>query len=129
MPVSTVEISKKIIFTLPLRSIKSKIHRATLQTFFRTHTKQILSILFAAPGSKGEKKHQCTTCSKRFASFKSLLMHFNIHKGLTKCHICDAVLSRTGNLKRHIRLKHSNIASKTDDDSSTTIKIEQTQTS
>lgn len=56
-------------------------------------------------------------------------MHFNIHKGLTKCHICDAVLSRTGNLKRHIRLKHSNIASKTDDDSSTTIKIEQTQTS
>lgn len=54
-------------------------------------------------------------------------MHFNIHKGLTKCHICDAVLSRTGNLKRHIRLKHSNIANTNDDDS--TIKIEQSQTS
>lgn len=50
-------------------------------------------------------------------------MHFNIHKGLTKCHICDAVLSRTGNLKRHIRLKHSNLANKSDDDS---IKIEAT---
>lgn len=36
-------------------------------------------------------------------------MHFNIHKGLTKCHICNAILSRTGNLKRHIRLKHTNV--------------------
>lgn len=97
------------------------------QTFYITRKKntqtRFLSILFAAAGSKGDKKHQCTTCSKRFASFKSLLMHFNIHKGLTKCHICDAVLSRTGNLKRHIRLKHSNLAIKSDDD---TIKIETT---
>lgn len=84
-----------------------------------------LSILFAAAGSKGEKKHQCTTCSKRFASFKSLLMHYNIHKGLTKCHICDAVLSRTGNLKRHIRLKHSNVVIEKCDEDNTSLKIEQ----
>lgn len=73
-----------------------------------------LFVLFADPldGSQNkstEKKHPCTNCGKKFASFKSLLMHYNIHRGLTKCNICNAVLSRTGNLKRHIRLKHSNI--------------------
>ncbi|XP_063706737.1 myoneurin-like isoform X5 [Culicoides brevitarsis] len=81
-----------------------------------------------ATGSRaatGDKKHQCSQCSKRFASFKSLLMHYNIHKGLTECKICKAVLSRTGNLKRHMKLKHSNLELK-GGDIDDSIKIEQT---
>jgi len=70
------------------------------------------AVLDASSQKSVEKKHPCSSCGKKFASFKSLLMHFNIHRGLTKCNICNAVLSRTGNLKRHIRLKHSNIESK-----------------
>ncbi|XP_062537259.1 longitudinals lacking protein, isoforms H/M/V-like isoform X3 [Armigeres subalbatus] len=52
------------------------------------------------------KKYKCKDCDKSFAAWKSLTMHNHIHKGLTKCTICGAVLSRTANLKRHMKLKH-----------------------
>ncbi|KAL1400003.1 hypothetical protein pipiens_007790 [Culex pipiens pipiens] len=52
------------------------------------------------------KKYKCKDCDKSFAAWKSLTMHNHIHKGLTKCPICGAVLSRTANLKRHMKLKH-----------------------
>lgn len=50
-------------------------------------------------------KFECH-CGKSFYSSKSLIMHKKIHSGLTKCNICDAILSRTYSLKRHLRLKH-----------------------
>ncbi|XP_058057863.1 protein abrupt-like [Anopheles bellator] len=52
------------------------------------------------------KKFQCKECDKAFATWKSLAMHRHIHSGRTKCKICGAVLSRTANLKRHMKLKH-----------------------
>ncbi|KFB35984.1 AGAP001073-PA-like protein [Anopheles sinensis] len=57
------------------------------------------------------KKYKCKDCDKRFAAWKSLTMHQHIHKGLTKCTICGAILSRTANLKRHMKLKHMVITS------------------
>uniref|UniRef100_A0A182W8I2 BTB domain-containing protein n=1 Tax=Anopheles minimus TaxID=112268 RepID=A0A182W8I2_9DIPT len=53
-----------------------------------------------------EKKYKCDVCDKRFVTWKSLSMHSQIHSGRTKCNICGAVLSRTANLKRHMKLKH-----------------------
>ncbi|KFB44939.1 AGAP010063-PA-like protein [Anopheles sinensis] len=52
------------------------------------------------------KKYKCKQCEKSFATWKSLAMHRHIHSGRTKCTICGAVLSRTANLKRHMKLKH-----------------------
>ncbi|EAT46355.1 AAEL002435-PE [Aedes aegypti] len=57
------------------------------------------------------KKYKCKDCDKSFAAWKSLTMHNHIHKGLTKCTICGAVLSRTANLKRHMKLKHERVES------------------
>ncbi|XP_050069083.1 protein bric-a-brac 1 [Anopheles maculipalpis] len=55
------------------------------------------------------KKYKCKDCDKSFAAWKSLTMHQHIHRGLTKCTICGAILSRTANLKRHMKLKHEKI--------------------
>ncbi|XP_050084837.1 modifier of mdg4-like isoform X3 [Anopheles aquasalis] len=55
------------------------------------------------------KKFKCKHCDKSFAAWKSLTMHQHIHRGLTKCGICGAILSRTANLKRHMKLKHEKI--------------------
>ncbi|XP_019564898.2 modifier of mdg4 isoform X3 [Aedes albopictus] len=65
------------------------------------------------------KKYKCKDCDKSFAAWKSLTMHNHIHKGLTKCTICGAVLSRTANLKRHMKLKHERVEGsfKTEDQS------------
>ncbi|XP_052865638.1 protein abrupt-like [Anopheles cruzii] len=61
----------------------------------------------SAGSSKDEaKKFKCKECEKSFATWKSLAMHRHIHSGNTKCKICGAVLSRTANLKRHMKLKH-----------------------
>lgn len=53
-----------------------------------------------------DKKYKCKVCGKGFVTCKSLNMHLHIHSGRTKCGICGAVLSRTANLKRHMKLKH-----------------------
>uniref|UniRef100_A0A182R1Q7 BTB domain-containing protein n=1 Tax=Anopheles funestus TaxID=62324 RepID=A0A182R1Q7_ANOFN len=53
-----------------------------------------------------KKKYKCNICFKSFVACKSLSMHIATHSGRTKCNICGLVLSRTANLKRHIRLKH-----------------------
>ncbi|XP_058064429.1 modifier of mdg4-like isoform X2 [Anopheles bellator] len=55
------------------------------------------------------KKFKCKDCDKSFVAWKSLTMHQHIHRGLTKCAICGAILSRTANLKRHMKLKHEKI--------------------
>lgn len=55
------------------------------------------------------KMYKCKDCDKSFAAWKSLTMHNHIHRGLTKCTICGAVLSRTANLKRHMKLKHEKV--------------------
>lgn len=52
------------------------------------------------------KKHQCPTCGKWFVTTTALADHKRMHEGLTKCHLCDHVSSKIGNLKRHIRNKH-----------------------
>ncbi|XP_061512171.1 modifier of mdg4 isoform X8 [Anopheles gambiae] len=57
------------------------------------------------------KRYKCKDCDKSFAAWKSLTMHQHIHRGLTKCTICGAILSRTANLKRHMKLKHEKIIS------------------
>ncbi|XP_035909874.1 protein abrupt-like [Anopheles stephensi] len=54
-----------------------------------------------------DKKHICPVCGKSFGTWKSLAMHSQIHTGRTRCSICGAVLSRTGNLKRHMKLRHA----------------------
>uniref|UniRef100_A0A182QIE5 BTB domain-containing protein n=1 Tax=Anopheles farauti TaxID=69004 RepID=A0A182QIE5_9DIPT len=54
----------------------------------------------------GEKKFKCRECDKSFCTWKSLNMHRHIHSGRTECKICGAILSRTANLKRHMKLKH-----------------------
>uniref|UniRef100_A0A182JSM2 BTB domain-containing protein n=1 Tax=Anopheles christyi TaxID=43041 RepID=A0A182JSM2_9DIPT len=53
-----------------------------------------------------DKKYKCKVCGRGFVTCKSLNMHLHIHSGRTKCGICGAVLSRTANLKRHMKLKH-----------------------
>ncbi|XP_053663439.1 modifier of mdg4-like [Anopheles marshallii] len=53
-----------------------------------------------------KKQYKCNSCDKSFVTWKSLTMHSHIHSGRTKCNICGAVLSRTANLKRHMKLKH-----------------------
>uniref|UniRef100_A0A182ITD6 BTB domain-containing protein n=1 Tax=Anopheles atroparvus TaxID=41427 RepID=A0A182ITD6_ANOAO len=63
-------------------------------------------ILEGVSRSKEDKKFKCKLCDKSFATWKSLAMHRHIHSGRTKCTICGAVLSRTANLKRHMKLKH-----------------------
>lgn len=57
------------------------------------------------PDASGSS-HQCTICGKTFLVRDSLYKHKNIHKGMTQCPICQAVLSRTGNMRRHMVSKH-----------------------
>ncbi|XP_052899051.1 protein bric-a-brac 1-like [Anopheles moucheti] len=57
-------------------------------------------------GKTQMKLYKCNSCDKSFVTWKSLAMHRHIHSGRTKCNICGAVLSRTANLKRHMKLKH-----------------------
>uniref|UniRef100_A0A182YH22 C2H2-type domain-containing protein n=1 Tax=Anopheles stephensi TaxID=30069 RepID=A0A182YH22_ANOST len=71
------------------------------------------------------KKYKCKDCDKSFAAWKSLTMHQHIHRGLTKCTICDIVsqnkwarckvcrlLITASNLWRHVRTQHSRLEPK-----------------
>lgn len=63
-----------------------------------------------------EKIHQCSTCTKRFMTYIALCHHKAVHKGLTKCHVCDRVMSNVANLKLHLRTKHADETIHIDDD-------------
>jgi hypothetical protein len=49
---------------------------------------------------------RCGVCSRLFRHKKSCQLHMAMHMGETTCHICSLVLSRIGNMKRHLRHIH-----------------------
>lgn len=53
-----------------------------------------------------EPKYLCTICGKLFSHEKSYEQHKNVHKGRTKCPICDKVLCRKYQLKVHLEKQH-----------------------
>ncbi|XP_026287863.1 broad-complex core protein isoforms 1/2/3/4/5 isoform X8 [Frankliniella occidentalis] len=48
----------------------------------------------------------CSVCTKEFQSNSSCYGHLHVHSGGTVCNICNCVLSRKGNYKRHMRTVH-----------------------
>lgn len=49
---------------------------------------------------------RCSECNREYGSKKSLELHMSVHKGRTKCHICNRILSRKYELKVHLRKAH-----------------------
>ena len=49
---------------------------------------------------------RCGVCNRLFRHKKSCQLHMAMHMGETTCHICSLVLSRIGNMKRHLRHIH-----------------------
>jgi len=52
------------------------------------------------------KEFSCDICCKVFTNKKSLQNHRNIHKGRTKCPVCQKVFSTTSNMGLHMRNTH-----------------------
>jgi hypothetical protein len=52
--------------------------------------------------------HHCDICGKGFCHQISVALHRNLHRGATRCPICNVVFSRTYNMKRHIQFVHGN---------------------
>jgi hypothetical protein len=50
--------------------------------------------------------HQCKICGKKFLNHGSLYKHNDVHRGKTRCPICQVVFSRTLNMKTHMKTKH-----------------------
>jgi len=50
--------------------------------------------------------HQCKICGKKFLNQGSLYKHKDVHKGKTRCPVCQVVFSRTLNMKAHMKTKH-----------------------
>ena len=55
------------------------------------------------------KQFSCDICLKEFSNKKSLHDHSNIHKGRTKCQVCEKVFSTTSNMRIHMRNTHGAI--------------------
>ncbi|KAK7788822.1 hypothetical protein R5R35_012821 [Gryllus longicercus] len=53
-----------------------------------------------------EPQYMCRVCGKAFRSQNSCYDHMAIHRGTSKCSICECVLSRKANMKRHMRFVH-----------------------
>lgn len=49
---------------------------------------------------------KCSECNKEYGNEKSLRQHMWMHKGRTRCHICDKVLGRKYELKLHLKSTH-----------------------
>lgn len=49
---------------------------------------------------------KCSECSRQYKNPKSLEQHMVMHRGKTKCHICDKVLCRKYELKLHLKNTH-----------------------
>ena len=54
---------------------------------------------------KGEI-YVCSECNKEFQTRTGCFLHFDFHRGLTKCKLCSHVSSRKGNLKQHMHFVH-----------------------
>ncbi len=57
-------------------------------------------------GGKGNKEIVCSTCGKAYVNIRSLQMHRKVHTGETTCPICNKVMNRTSDIKRHIQMVH-----------------------
>ena len=55
------------------------------------------------------KQFSCDICFKEFTNKKSLQNHRNIHKGRTKCPVCEKVFSTTSNMGLHMRNTHGTV--------------------
>ncbi|KAF4516878.1 hypothetical protein B566_EDAN011222 [Ephemera danica] len=49
----------------------------------------------------------CSQCGKEFKHYMSLVMHRQVHIGLTTCSICGKVFNRMYDMKKHMKAKHS----------------------
>lgn len=49
---------------------------------------------------------KCPECNKEYTHEKSLLQHTWMHKGRTKCHLCNKIFSRKYGLKVHLKNVH-----------------------
>ncbi|XP_059487814.1 zinc finger and BTB domain-containing protein 7A-like isoform X12 [Neocloeon triangulifer] len=49
---------------------------------------------------------RCVVCGKLFQTRISCILHFDFHRGLTKCHLCSHISSRKSNLKKHMHSVH-----------------------
>nr|CAD7589081.1 unnamed protein product [Timema genevievae] len=48
----------------------------------------------------------CKICGKAFRRQNSCYDHMAYHQGTTRCTVCNVMLSRKGNMKRHMRMVH-----------------------
>ncbi|XP_078467682.1 uncharacterized protein LOC144945120 isoform X2 [Lampetra fluviatilis] len=61
------------------------------------------------PGKAEEKRHQCTECSKSYASQRQLEMHKSLkhrNEGLCMCDMCGVTLGTRQGLHMHIKTQH-----------------------
>ena len=59
--------------------------------------------------SMEERKHQCSTCHKKFLRKAHLNVHMRIHEGIRPytCDICNFSFTQIGDMRRH-RARHEN---------------------
>ncbi|XP_032824331.1 uncharacterized protein LOC116950560 [Petromyzon marinus] len=61
------------------------------------------------PGKAEQKRHQCTECSKSYASQRQLEMHTSLkhrNEGLCMCDMCGVTLGTRQGLHMHIKTQH-----------------------
>ena len=71
------------------------------------HNTQSSSAGSSGSNSSGKGKEIiCSTCGKAYVNIRSLQMHRKVHTGETTCPICNKVMNRTSDIKRHIQMVH-----------------------
>jgi hypothetical protein len=55
---------------------------------------------------KDGKMFVCKLCGEKFAFSSGIHNHINVHRGRTKCTLCERVLGSLVGLKHHMRVSH-----------------------
>lgn len=75
----------------------------TVRNFF-----PLESVWWTATSSVGQYSavFPCKLCGKVFKAGSSLSKHKDVHRGITRCPVCNVVLSRASYLKQHLAAVH-----------------------
>ena len=60
----------------------------------------------SSPQEQVRQTYPCKMCGKVFKTCSSLSKHKDVHRGATRCVVCNTVLSRASYLKQHLASVH-----------------------